>query len=299
MTTTPSNGGGVQVVRLDAARAASNDFPRLLKIGAKLVRGFTETLASSGVPVALADRGYTTQRFGDWKDALSAEVAVGRYRASPMKGGLLVAIPPRLIARMVDRLYGGDGLSDRPGASFGAAERRLFARLAGDIAEVLDAGWLDVMPVAPSLVSEAYANEDVALTPIDHQVIVQEFTVTCGKHEMGNVAVVYPAAALRGIAALHADDEEDAAEVDPVWQARLADAVLQARLPVRTIIARPTVPLAKLVSLAPGDVIPLTLPAHVPLTAAGKLFAHGTIGEANGHAAIKIEKLEHGANFDD
>lgn len=298
MTTTPP-AGGVQVVRLDAARAANNDFPRLVKIGAKLLRGFTETLASAGVPVTLTDRGYTTQRFGDWKEAQPVEIAVARYRASMMKGGLLVSLPPKLIARMVDRLYGGDGLSDRANARFGAAERRLFARLAGDIAEVLDAGWLDVMPVAPALAGEAYAAEEVVLTPPDHQVIVQEFAVTSGKHELGTVAVVYPAAALRGIAALHADDEDEAAEVDPVWQARLADAVFQARLPIRTVLARPTVPLSMLINLAPGDVIPVTLPAHVPLTAAGKLFAHGTIGEANGHAAIKIEKLEHGANFDD
>jgi flagellar motor switch protein FliM len=298
MSTTPPT-GGVQVVRLDAARAASNDFPRLVKIGAKLLRGFTETLASAGVPVTLADRGYTTQRFGDWKEALAPEIAVARYRAAPMKGGLLVSLPTELIARMVDRLYGGDGLHDRANAQLGAAEKRLFARMAKDIAEVLDAGWLDVMPVAPALVGEAYAAEEVLLTPPDHQVIVQEFTVTSGKHELGNVAVVYPAAALRGIAALHADDEDEAVEIDPVWQARLADAVLQAHLPIRTVLARPTVALDMLINLKPGDVIPVTLPAHVPLTAAGKLFAHGTIGEANGHAAIKIEKLEHGAHFDD
>lgn len=298
MTTTPPT-GGVQVVRLDAARAANNDFPRLVKIGAKLLRGLTETLAGSGVPVALTDRGYTTQRFGDWKDTLGEQAAVARYRAAPMKGGMLVSVPPKFIARMVDRLYGGDGLTDRPNVRLGAAEQRLFARLAGDIAEVLDAGWLDVMPVAPELLGETFAAEEVALTPPDHQIIVQEFAVTCGKHEMGSVAVVYPAAALRGIAALHADDEDQVAEVDPVWQARLADAVLQAHLPIRTVLARPTVSLDMLINLSVGDVIPVTLPAHVPLTAAGKLFAHGTIGEANGHAAIKIEKLENGAHFDD
>ncbi|MEP6786124.1 MAG: FliM/FliN family flagellar motor switch protein [Sphingomonadales bacterium] len=298
MSATPS-AGGVQVVRLDAARAATNDFPRLARIGAKLLRGFTETLASAGVPVTLTDRGYTTQRFGDWKDGLSDEVAIARYRAAPMKGGVLVSVPPKLISRMVDRLYGGDGLHDRPHGQFGAAEHRLFARMAGDIGEVLDAGWLEVMPVTPTRVGEVYVAEEVVLTPPDHQVIVQEFAVASCKHELGSVAVLYPAASLRGIAALHADDEDDAVEIDPVWQARLADAVLQTSLPIRTVLARPTVPLSMLVNLSPGDIIPMTLPAHVPLTAAGKLFAHGTIGEANGYAAIKIEKLEHGANFDD
>ena len=51
--------------------------------------------------------------------------------------------------------------------------------------------------------------------------------------------------------------------------------------------------------LAPGDFIPVCLPTRVPVTVAGRLLAHGTIGEANGRAAIKIDKLEHGAVFDD
>jgi hypothetical protein len=34
------------------------------------------------------------------------------------------------------------------------------------------------------------------------------------------------------------------------------------------------------------------LPADVPLFVAGHLFARGTIGEANGRSALKIENME-------
>ena len=68
--------------------------------------------------------------------------------------------------------------------------------------------------------------------------------------------------------------------------------VSQVCLPVRSILARPELPLSRIMTLQPGDVIPLTMPRNVPLTVAGRLFAHGTIGESNGRAAIRIESIQ-------
>ena len=47
-----------------------------------------------------------------------------------------------------------------------------------------------------------------------------------------------------------------------------------------------------------GDIIPLTMPRHVPVTVAGRSFAVGSIGEANGNAAIMIEHIEKGPDND-
>ena len=54
-------------------------------------------------------------------------------------------------------------------------------------------------------------------------------------------------------------------------------------------------PLGRLLNLKAGDVIPICLPSHIPVTVAGRLFAQGTVGEANGRAAICIEKIEQGS----
>ena len=78
----------------------------------------------------------------------------------------------------------------------------------------------------------------------------------------------------------------------PVEFDALIDAVMQVHLPVRSIFARPQVPLAKLLSLRAGDVIPVCLPDFLPVTVAGRQFAHGTVGEAGGRAAIKINSIE-------
>ena len=294
-----TDGDAVDVIRLGSLPAAHGDYPGLSRIAARLTRGLADVLSDAGPGTQLIDKGRRTVSFATWTAELPSNLAIARYRAAPIKGGILVSVPPALVASMVDRLYGGDGSGINANEQFGTAERRLFGRLARDIGEVLNAAWLDLLPVDPTLIGESFTIDDVILTLPDQPVVIQDFAVVCGQTELGSVAVVYVAMALRNIPGLQDQQAEEVAEVNPVWRARLSDAVLQARLPIRTIIARPTVPLTRLMSLAPGDFIPVCLPTRVPVTVAGRLLAHGTIGEANGRAAIKIDKLEHGAVFDD
>ncbi len=69
---------------------------------------------------------------------------------------------------------------------------------------------------------------------------------------------------------------------------------MDVRFPVRTVLSRPDVALDRLLSLAPGDVIPVLLPAFVPLSVGGRVIGHGTIGEENGRAAIRLERMDGG-----
>ena len=75
-------------------------------------------------------------------------------------------------------------------------------------------------------------------------------------------------------------------------------ALRDVRLPVRSVLARPEISLVKLLSLEVGDIISLTIPRNVPVTVAGRNFAYGSIGEANGNAAIMIERIEEGSDND-
>jgi len=69
-------------------------------------------------------------------------------------------------------------------------------------------------------------------------------------------------------------------------------AAMRIRLPARTILAHSDISFQRLLTLAPGDILPLLLPTQIPLTVAGHVFAHGSLGEANGRTALLIEKME-------
>jgi flagellar motor switch protein FliM len=66
------------------------------------------------------------------------------------------------------------------------------------------------------------------------------------------------------------------------------------RLEARSVLARPNISVAELLQLKPGDVIPISVPALVPLLVAGRPVALGKIGDQDGRAALKIEKVEGG-----
>jgi flagellar motor switch protein FliM len=289
----------VDSVRLGTAAPTRPDFPGLERVGAKVARGLVATCAGLGGVTRVTCSELRTMPFGEWKAGLPPAVAVARFRERAIRGGLLLSVPPTLITVLVDLFYGGDGAVDPSAGSLGAAGRKLFDRFATTSGEALASGWAEAQTLSPSLIGTSHAAEDVALGKSGDVVAVQQFAFEDPAAGTGVIEIVYPLTALRGIPALTGQVETVAEEADPAWKSRLSDAVMQARLPVRTVIARPTLALNRLLSLAPGDVIPVTLPARVPLTVAGRLLAHGTIGEANGRAAIMIDKLEQGTAFDD
>ncbi|MEY4269759.1 MAG: hypothetical protein RLZZ58_975 [Pseudomonadota bacterium] len=77
-----------------------------------------------------------------------------------------------------------------------------------------------------------------------------------------------------------------------LWQQRLATALGEINLPARAVLARPMLNLSALARLRRGDIIPLGVPAKVPLVIGARCFARGTIGECGGAAAFQIETLQ-------
>jgi flagellar motor switch protein FliM len=271
-------------------------FPGLDRIGERLARGLRDVIAAAGGDGATVKRGTSTLKsFGAWRGEQDAFGALCRYHLPPIKGAMVLAIPPALIIQMVDLFYGGTGETSSARGEFTAAENRYIARFGEQCLPLLAAAWAEVATLNPALagietdIANAKLGKDMDL------VVIQPFAVQIGGGDQVMLTCVYPVAALRPIAALSdAPQPENAAPADPVWRDRLSEAVLEARLPMRSIFARPELPLGQLLSLKAGDVIPVCLPNHIPITVAGRLFAQGTVGESSGRAAIKIEKIEQG-----
>ncbi len=282
-------------VQLGLPRTASPDLPGLERVATQLARAFQHALATAGcsAPVVLAAS--RTLPFAEWKAGLGAATAIACYRDPVIKGGFLLSMPPALIALLVDAFYGGGGDPGAAARPLAVAERRFFDRFTTSLEDGMVAAWAEAAASAPARVSTSYASDALAFGRPDQAVLVLSFGVD--RATPMTIELVYPLAALRALPGLLvASGKTEAVEIDPVWQARLEAAVLQTRLPVRTVLARPTLPLSRLLALRPGDVIPVTLPARVPVAVAGRVLAHGTIGEANGRAAIKIDAIEPSRN---
>ena len=272
-------------------------FPGLDRVGTQFAVGLADVLGAHGAAGTKVRCGETSiSTFEEWRDQTSELRAICRYRMAPLKGGMLLAMPQAYVTRLVDRYYGGDGIIPAMRSELSAAEDRFFGRLSEKIAPMLAAAWAEIVAIEPVAAKHDHSGSVPTLVPGTRQVAVQHFVAESADGKLLTIEVVYPLSLLRTLPQLVAAPEsEEAPQIDPVWQSRLSDAVMQIRLPVRTIFARPELPLAQLLTLRPGDIIPVCLPNQVPITIAGRVFARGSVGDSNGRTAIKIERIEEGS----
>lgn len=236
----------------------------------------------------------TVRRFDAWKAEQPEFTSVSLYRFRPLKGGLLVAIEPELVSRLVDAFYGGPGFhSERVVKEFTPTEERLLTRLSEALIETLTEVWTEVLPVKAQLSSRETNMAYAGLVAADEPVAVARFTITLGQGRPAMIDILYPVASIRAIESqLSAKVHDDSGMSGAEWRERIAEALGEVRLQARSVLARPTISVAELLRLAPGDVIPVSLPPLVPLLVSGRQIALGNIGEQDGRAALKIERVE-------
>jgi len=272
-------------------------FPALEGVADRFARSLRDLIRALGAPTVQVERGAAERvRFADWcRDA--APAIFWRYHAPPLKGPLLLAASRPLLLQLVDIFYGGKGALAGEREELTDAEDRFAARLGRDIGQQLAAAWSEALAIEPQLDCVTCDPAKLQAVRAEDELLVQRFTLRGGALDGKTVLCAYPLAALRGIGGGEpAPAAAEAPAGDPVWTATLSSALRGVRLPVRSVLARPEISLPKLLALEVGDIIPLTIPRHVPITVAGRNFATGSIGEANGNAAILIDCIERGSD---
>ena len=267
------------------------------RIGERLARRLRDVLEPfvRVKPMVEAEASLTS-RFETWRDALPEFTSLSLYRLRPMKGGMLIAIAPEYVTRLVDAFYGGTGagpsFANARKREFTPAEERLLARLTDAITGAVVEMWQEIVQLEPSLASRETNSGYASLVRGDESVVVQRFSITGGGPGPTTVDLVFPLSAMRAHEAqLHAKIHAEAGPIDSEFRNRMARALENVSFPVRSVIARPTLSVQELMALKVGDVIPITLSPRVPLIVGNRRLAEGTIGEQEGRAAFQIETI--------
>ena len=272
-------------------------FPALDSVANQFARSLRDLIRALGVPAIQVERAGAEQiSFADWT-AAAAPAIFWRYHAPPLKGPVLLAAARPLILQLVDIFYGGKGQLAAEREELTDAEDRFAARLGRDMGMQLAAAWSDKLALQPELDCVTGDPANLSAVRADDELLVQRFVLRGAPFEGRTIVCAYPLAALRGVAGAEPAPEMPGA-ANPIWAGALNKALRDVHLPVRSVLARPEISLVKLLALEVGDIIPLGMPRHVPVTVAGRAFAVGSIGEANGNAAIMIDHIEKGPDHD-
>lgn len=235
------------------------------------------------------------QRFADYRaerpDALTAwlPLAIGGAAAA---GTALAVLDGRWVLEVMDLFFGGTGVA--PAAlptEFSPAAEAMIARLGAGLVAPLKSAWeplakLDFRPGRPENSAALLQGMDA-----DEAVIVTRFGLTTTGGRPVFVDMLYPVAALKPHTATLTGKVLDKAESDPAWRSGLTRSIMGVRFPVRSVLAEPVVPLATLMALKPGDVIPISVAPEVPVMVGRDRLGCGTVGTSNGRAAIRLTSL--------
>jgi len=239
------------------------------------------------------------QRFADYRaerpDGLTAWLPMTMV---PPTGQALVVLDGRFVLELLDLFFGGTGAvaHDLP-SEFTPAVEALVGRLGIMLTAPLKSAW---EPLARIEFRPGHVESNPALLSGfdgDDAMVITRFGIAAGAAKPVFVDIVYPVAALKPYApSLTGKVHAKTAEPDPAWRNSLTRAVMGVRFPIRSVLAEPMVPLSVLMDLKPGDVIPISLGADVPVMVGGDRLGAGTVGTSNGHAAIRLSSITRDKN---
>jgi flagellar motor switch protein FliM len=281
-----------QAVPLARGRNEIADLAVLEPLAAKLARGIQAILDSRTTGEMHVKSGSANAaRYPEWRIMQNPFGLLLRFGIASGNDELLMHIPGHLVGQIVDLHYGGDGnLPAR--AEFTAAELRLTERLASRF-EKLFTETLAATGLAPWRFVEMQTDILYAHWPKSRDAIaVQSFTCEGSAIKPSVISLILAVETARAISRRSRGNATENPPIDAVWTDRMRAAAMRIRLPARTILAHSDISFQRLLTLAPGDILPLLLPTQIPLTVAGHVFAHGSLGEANGRTALLIEKME-------
>jgi flagellar motor switch protein FliM len=234
------------------------------------------------------------QRFADYRAERGAVPAAWQPLAmGNAKARAQLVLDARLVYELLDAFFGGEGEALHPlPAEFSPAAVAFVERLGRMLTPALDAAW---QPLAPVSFRTAATPNPAAPPELggDDAVVVTRFGFAEGDRKPAWLDLVYPIACLKPhAAALTVKVHGASADAEPAWRSGLTRAVMGVRLPVRSVLAEPVLPLGQLLALKEGDVIPIEFGPEVPVMVASRRLGTGLVGTANGQAAVRLTQLE-------
>lgn len=235
----------------------------------------------------------TLESYENYADAFDAFLSLNTIRMEPLKGHGLVVFKPELVGALVDAYFGGKGVPPLSRLSeFTPAEDRVIQAVLDRIFEAMNGAWGDISPLKFSHVGSESHPQFFSFLEDRDMIVVTRFLVHLPRGLSSPIDIVYPLQSLKPLLPLlRMRVFTEQGQADPRWNRKLKTALLDVELPIRSILAEPTVPLSTIVALKPGDVIPITVPEELHMLVERTPFGIGAPGEANGNAALKIRAI--------
>lgn len=236
--------------------------------------------------------GIQIQKFGEYVHTLYVPTSLNMVKFRPLRGTALVILDAKLVFKLVDNFFGGDGRHAKiEGREFTPTELRVVQMVLDQAFVDLREAWKAVKPIdfeyINSEVNPAMAN----IVSPSEVVVVSTFHVELDGGG-GELHITMPYSMIEPIReVLDAGLQSDMDERDERWVRSLREDVMAAEVDLECDVVSREVTLRDIVDLRPGDVIPVHMPASSVLTANGVPMFRVVLGRSKDQLALKIVEV--------
>ncbi len=236
--------------------------------------------------------GIQIQKFGEYVHTLYVPTSLNMIKFRPLRGTALIILDARLVFKLVDNFFGGDGRHAKiEGREFTPTELRVVQMVLNQAFVDLSEAWKAVFPITFEYVHSEVNPSMANIVSPSEVVVVSTFHIELDGGG-GEMHITVPYSMIEPIReVLDAGLQSDSDEQDERWVHALREDVLSAKVDLECDMVKRDITLRDIVALKAGDIIPIELPDYQVITANGVPMFRTQIGQHNGHLALKINEF--------
>lgn len=248
--------------------------------------------AAMKVPIEVGPGGVQVLKFSEYMETLHVPSCIKMLKVQPFFGVCLLTMDAKLIHRVVDRFFGGDGQSDRiEGKEFSPTERRVIDRMVGKLLSDLEKAWEDVLRIRCEVVGDEINPSFVNVLSGSEAVLVTSHRLSLGENG-GELHFAFPYAALEPYKkVLDSTSQADSEGQDASWRAALEMALLDVEIPLNCLIGENELKLREVIRMQPDDVIDINMEELHQVRAGHLPVFTAVMGDSRGRLALEFNEF--------
>jgi flagellar motor switch protein FliM len=233
--------------------------------------------------------GIQIQKFGEYVHTLYVPTSLNLVKLRPLRGTGLVILDAKLVFKLVDNFFGGDGRHAKiEGREFTPTELRVVEMVLQNAFVDLKEAWKAVLPIEFEFVN-AEVNPSMAnIVSPSEVVVVSTFHVELDGGG-GDIHITLPYSMIEPIReTLDAGLQTDVDDIDDRWVNSLREDIMSASVSLGCTVAEKEISLRDIIALQAGDVIPIEMPDTLVLMANGVPVLNAKMGRSKGNMAFQV-----------
>ncbi len=230
-------------------------------------------------------------KFGEYVHSLYVPTSLNLVRLKPLRGTALFILDAKLVFKLVDNFFGGDGRHAKiEGREFTPTENRVVQMVLEKAFKDMEEAWQSVHPIKFEYIGSEVNPSLANIVSPSEVVVVNSFHIELDGGG-GDMHLTIPYSMIEPIREiLDAGVQSDVDDADERWAKAMREDIMLATVRLTAKILEKKIPLRDLTKLQAGDIIPVEMPEFVSIHANGVPVFNSHLGVHRGNLAVKIQE---------